>query len=84
MTNKTRELYDAVLAKLLSVYNNRFPEAPLHIQHVMSDYEAAIQGSLKFAFPDCTVTGCSFHFAQVYAVPIIFINYYKIYHSILF
>lgn len=65
MTKKTRLLYDAVLEKILSVYDELYPEVYLNVECLMSDFEEAIQDSCKHAFLGCECAGCWFHYGQV-------------------
>ncbi len=65
MNKKTRELYDAVLDKILTVYDERYPDVYLKVEKLMSDFENAIQSSCEQAFVGCTAIGCWFHYGQV-------------------
>jgi hypothetical protein len=65
MNTKTRELYDAVLDKILTVYEERYPDVYLNVENLMSDFENAIQSSCEQAFVGCTAIGCWFHYGQV-------------------
>ena len=65
MTKKSRELYDVVLEKIMSVYEELYPDVYLNIERLMSDFERAIQGACKQAFMGCDCIGCWFHSGQV-------------------
>jgi hypothetical protein len=65
MNTKTRELYDAVLDKILTVYEERYPDVYLYVENLMSDFENAIQSSCEQAFVGCTAIDCWFHYGQV-------------------
>ena len=65
MTKKSRELYDVVLEKIMSVYEELYPDVYLNIERLMSDFERAIQGACKQAFMGCDCIGCWFHYGQV-------------------
>lgn len=65
MNRKTRILYDAVMARILDAFDERYPELFLNVERVMSDYEPAIQGALKMAIIGCDPSGCFFHYGQV-------------------
>ena len=65
MTKKNRELYDVVLEKIMSVYEELYPDVYLNIERLMSDFERAIQGVCKQAFMGCDCIGCWFHYGQV-------------------
>ena len=65
MNTKTRELYDAVLDKILTVYEERYPDVYLNVENLMSDFENAIQSSCEQAFVGCTAIDCWFHYGQV-------------------
>jgi hypothetical protein len=65
MNRKTRELYDLVMQKVLDVFKEDFPHLTINIERTMTDFEAAIQGSLNAAFSDCECVGCYFHYCDV-------------------
>jgi len=50
MNKKTRLLYDAVLDKILTVYDDLYPDVYLNVERLMSDFENAIQSSCEQAF----------------------------------
>ncbi|KZS21185.1 Uncharacterized protein APZ42_011937 [Daphnia magna] len=64
MNKKTRQLYDAVLDKILTVYDDLYPDVYLNVERLMSDFENAIQSSCEQAFVGCTCIGCWFHYGQ--------------------
>ena len=47
MNKKTRLLYDAVLDKILTVYDDLYPDVYLNVERLMSDFENAIQQCLE-------------------------------------
>jgi len=47
MNKKTRMLYDAVLDKSLTVYDDLYPDVYLNVERLMSDFENAIQQCLE-------------------------------------
>ena len=49
MNKKTRLLYDAVLDKILTVYDDLYSDVYLNVERLMSDFENAIQSSCKQA-----------------------------------
>jgi hypothetical protein len=53
MKKKTRELYDTVLEKILSVYDELYPDVYLNVERLISDFERAIQDSRKQAWDVC-------------------------------
>lgn len=61
MNKKTRQLYDAVLDKILTVYDDLYPDVYLNVETLglMSDFENAIQSSCEQAFVGCTCIGFS-------------------------
>ena len=65
MIKKTRLLYDAVLDKILTVYDDLYPDVYLNVERLMSDFENAIQSSNEQAFVGCTCIGCWFNYGQV-------------------
>ncbi len=65
MSRNTRALYDAVFARILDAFDERYPELSINVERVMSDFERAIQGSVKMAFLGCEPSGCFFHYGQV-------------------
>ena len=65
MNKKTRLLYDAVLDKILTVYDDLYSDVYLNVERLMSDFENAIQSSCKQAFVGCICIGCWFHYRQV-------------------
>ena len=65
MTNKNRPSYDASLAHIKARFRELHPEANMEqIKLVISDFEAAILGSMGAAFPWTRPRGCWFHYAQ--------------------
>jgi len=80
MKGRTRPLYDAVLTEIKRIVRIHVPEAFRNISLTISDYESAIQGSMKAAFPNARVRGCWFHYGQVrkHCKLNIFIRIYKI------
>ena len=65
MTRKTRELHDAVLDKIMSVYEEHQPDVYLNLERLISDFEKTIQHSCKQAFMGCECVGCWFHYGQL-------------------
>lgn len=65
MTKKTRVLYDAVVEKVIDIFADLYPDRYIGVDLVMSDYEAAIQGSMKEGFHADQCVGCFFHYSQV-------------------
>ena len=65
MNKKTRLLYDAVLDKILTVYDDLYSDVYLNVERLMSDFENAIQSSCEQAFVGCTCIGCWVHYGQV-------------------
>ncbi|KAI9565308.1 hypothetical protein GHT06_009097 [Daphnia sinensis] len=64
MTRKSRILYDAVLEKVIDIFDELHPERYISVDLIMSDYEAAIQGSMAAAFHGSQHVGCFFHYSQ--------------------
>ena len=65
MTNKNRASYDASLAHIKAKFKEQHPEANMEqIKLVVSDFEAAILGSMGAAFPWTRPRGCWFHYGQ--------------------
>ena len=65
MSGKTRELYDAVLEKILTVARLYYPVVEYPVLRMISDFEAAILGAMASAFPSGQSRGCWFHYGQV-------------------
>ncbi len=65
MSEKTRELYDAVIGKIVSILNEMHPGNGFGAELLISDYEEAIMKSLQSAFPNARSRGCWFHYGQV-------------------
>ena len=65
MTRKTRKLYDAVLQSMKEAYKEVAPEGRIRIKLVVTDYEQAMMGAFRKAFPEASVEGCWFHYGQV-------------------
>jgi hypothetical protein len=66
MTRKSRVLYDAAIEKIIDIFDELHPDRYIAVDLVMSDYEAAIQGSMSAAFHGSECIGCFFHYAQVH------------------
>jgi hypothetical protein len=73
MTKKSRVLYDAAIEKVLDIFNELHPDRYIAVDLVMSDYEAAIQGSMSAAFHGSECIGCFFHYAQVHIFLFLFL-----------
>ncbi|XP_030745880.1 uncharacterized protein LOC115874745 [Sitophilus oryzae] len=58
MERKTKRLYDAVFAYLLTTFPNFVNET------VITDYEVALIDSLRASYPQASLRGCFFHFCQ--------------------
>lgn len=64
MTRKTGHLYTAVLRLIVRVYQYRFPDAPITITDVISDYELALMGAVPDVILEAESRGCWFHYGQ--------------------
>lgn len=62
MSKKTTKAYNAVWKAIKELNPNFHPKV------VMTDYEGALQNSLRQSFEGIKVYGCHFHFAQVILV----------------
>lgn len=59
---RTTTLYDALWDKITQLV----PQLKQNIKFIMSDFEMAAVKSLNKKFPRANLTGCWFHFNQVY------------------
>lgn len=59
---RTTTLYDALWDKITQFA----PQFEQNIKFIMSDFEMAAVKSLNKKFPTANLTGCWFHFNQVY------------------
>jgi hypothetical protein len=66
MTRKSGVLYDAAIEKIIDIFDELHPDRYIAVDLVMSDYEAAIQGSMSATFHGSECIGCFFHYAQVH------------------
>jgi hypothetical protein len=57
----------------LYIFNELHPDRYIAVDLVMSDYEAAIQGSMSAAFHGSECIGCFFHYAQVHIFLFLFL-----------
>jgi hypothetical protein len=64
MTRKTKNLYLAVLRLIARTFEDRFPDVPITINQVISDYELALMESVPEVFDGVEAIGCWFHYAQ--------------------
>jgi hypothetical protein len=64
MTRKTKNLYLAVLRLIARTFEDRFPDVPITINQVISDYELALMESVPEVFDGVEARGCWFHYAQ--------------------
>lgn len=62
MSRKTEASYNGVLRE---VVEHLSPQSVGNVSIVMTDYEAALMNGAQAAWPNATVVGCFFHFAQV-------------------
>jgi hypothetical protein len=65
MSEKTLDLYNAVLQKLLQILEESYPGEGIAARLVISDFEEAILKSMQATFPRARVRGCWFHYGQV-------------------
>lgn len=65
MSDKTLDLYNAVMAKILSIMEEAHPGDRFSVKLLISDFEEAILKSMKGAFPNARARGCWFHYGQV-------------------
>jgi hypothetical protein len=63
MTRK-KNLYLAVLRLVARTFEDRFPDGPITINQVISDYELALMESVPEVFDGVEARGCWFHYAQ--------------------
>ena len=66
MSEKTTDLYTAVLRRIMEVFHQKFPEADCSVSLMISDFEQAILSSTQTTFPTGRARGCWFHFAQIH------------------
>ena len=80
MKNKTRDLYDAVIKKTIDIVDDLNTDRFISVDLVVSDYEKAIQGSMKDEVHADECIGCFFHFSQV---QLLFRNFIELFCSML-
>lgn len=64
MTRKTKNLYLAVLRLIYRTFEEQFPDVPITINQVISDYEMALMEAVPEVFEDVEAKGCWFHYGQ--------------------
>ena len=64
LTTKTEAAYEAFFHQVREAVNEQCDEFP-NPTHFSSDYELAAINAVRHVFPDITLSGCLFHFAQI-------------------
>lgn len=64
MTNRTKEIYNAVFLKLQEFC----PNLKNNLRHIMTDFEIAVISSVRESFPNCSHHGCWFHSKKVIVI----------------
>lgn len=65
MTHRNQLLYEEVMNHILETVTLEYPNFNLsNIKYCMSDFEPAILGAMKVAFPNAVAKGCWVHYGQ--------------------
>ncbi|KZS07390.1 Uncharacterized protein APZ42_028928 [Daphnia magna] len=63
MTRKTHDLYTSVLRLIIRIYEDRFPEKPIAIYDMVTDFKLALMGAVSDVM-DVESRGCWFHYGK--------------------
>ncbi len=63
MTRKTRNSYNVVMQLIAQTFRERFPDTPMTIRDVVTDFELAMM-AIPDVIPEAEARGCWFHYGQ--------------------
>lgn len=63
MSRKTRNLYTSVMQQIVRIYEECFPDVPISINVIVTDFELALMGAISDVM-DAEARGCWFHYGQ--------------------
>ncbi|KAI9558498.1 hypothetical protein GHT06_015285 [Daphnia sinensis] len=64
MSRKTRNLYTSVMQQIVRIYEERFPDVPISINDIVTDFELALMGAVSDGILDTEPRSCWFHYGQ--------------------